>query len=102
MTVDISDEIKSIISKKLNVPIEQLTPDRKVGDLGAESLDIIEIVFSLEERFEIDIPLRAQEATRLGSGEDKSDDSESENLVMLTIGGIIEAVKERVDAKAKT
>lgn len=101
MTADISNEVKSIIAKKLNVPVEQLMPDTKVGDLGAESLDIIEIVFSLEEKFGIDIPLRAEEATRLGSGGDKADNAETENLALLTIGGIIEAVKERADAKAK-
>ena len=98
MTVDISNEVKSIIAKKLNISIDQLAPDTKVGELGAESLDIIEIVFMLEEKFAIDIPLNAKEASRLGSG---GDNAETENLASLTIADIIETVKEQVGAKAK-
>jgi acyl carrier protein len=73
MTADILNEGKSIIADGLKVPIEKLTPETKMGDLGAESLDIIEIVFPLEERFGIDIPLRAADASRSGSRGDNAE-----------------------------
>jgi acyl carrier protein len=97
MTADILHEVQSIMANKLNVPIERLAPDTKVGDLGAESLDIILVIFTLEEKFGIDIPLRAEDASRLGSG---GNNTESENLALMTIAGIVQAVKEQVDAKA--
>jgi acyl carrier protein len=99
MSADILLEVQSIIADQLNVPIERLAPDTKIGDLGGESLDIILIIFALEEKFGIDIPLRAEDASRLGSG---GDNTESENLALLTIAGIVDAVKERVDAKARS
>jgi acyl carrier protein len=91
------NEVKSIISEKLTVPIDRLTPDTKMGDLGAESLDIIEIVFTLEEKFGIDIPLRAEEASRLASSEN---DEDTAKLALLTIAGIAQVVEERIAAKA--
>jgi acyl carrier protein len=98
MTVDILEEVKLIISKGLKVPIEQLMPDTRMGDLGAESLDVIEIVFNLEEKFGIDIPLQANEALRpVGSTVDNVD---SEYLEQMTIAGIAQLVKEQVEAKA--
>ena len=98
MTVDILEEVKLIMSKVLKVPIEQLMPDTRMGDLGAESLDVIEIVFNLEEKFGIDIPLQANEALRpVGSTVDNVD---SEYLEQMTIAGIAQLVKEQVEAKA--
>src|ERR1700736_5662205 len=97
MTVDILEEVKLIISKGLKVPIEQLMPDTRMGDLGAEPLDVIEIVFNLEEKFGIDIPLQANEALRpVGSTVDNVD---SEYLEQMTIAGIAQLVKEQVEAK---
>ena len=96
--MDILDEVKLIISKGLKVPIDQLMPDTRMGDLGAESLDVIEIVFNLEEKFGIDIPLQANEALRpVGSTVDNVD---SEYLEQMTIAGIAQLVKEQVEAKA--
>jgi acyl carrier protein len=94
--IDILNVVKLIISKEINVPIEQLTSDTKIGDLGADSLSIIQIVFALEEKFGINIPLQADEASRLASREDNAD---SENLASMTIAGIGRTVQERVDAK---
>ena len=62
------DDVRTIIAKSLNIPIERLTPDSRLDELGAESLDVIEIVFGLEEKFDITIPLKADEATRLRTG----------------------------------
>jgi acyl carrier protein len=51
------DRVKEIIAKELEVSTQQLTPEAKfVEDLGADSLDIVELVMALEEEFGLDIP----------------------------------------------
>ena len=49
--------VKEIIAKELEVDIKQLQPEAKfIEDLGADSLDIVELVMALEEEFGLDIP----------------------------------------------
>ena len=51
------DRVKKIIAEQLGVSEEQITPEASfVDDLGADSLDTVELVMALEEEFEIDIP----------------------------------------------
>ena len=49
--------IKDIIVDQLGVNADQVTPEAKfIEDLGADSLDIVELVMEFEKEFEIDIP----------------------------------------------
>ena len=51
------DKVKEIIAKELEVDVKQLTNEAKfIEDLGADSLDIVELVMALVEEFGIDIP----------------------------------------------
>jgi len=51
------DKIKTIIADQLGVKFEEITPGSSfVDDLGADSLDTVELIMALEEEFEIDIP----------------------------------------------
>ena len=51
------NKVKEIIAKELEVEAKQLTPEAKfIEDLGADSLDIVELVMALEEEFGLDIP----------------------------------------------
>lgn len=51
------DRVKEIIAKELEVDGKQLAPEAKfIEDLGADSLDIVELVMALEEEFGLDIP----------------------------------------------
>jgi len=51
------DRVKEIIAKELEVEPKQLTSEAKfIEDLGADSLDIVELVMALEEEFGLDIP----------------------------------------------
>lgn len=51
------EEIKKAISAQLNVPEENITPEtRFVEDLKADSLDLVELVMDLEERYGVEIP----------------------------------------------
>jgi acyl carrier protein len=51
------DEVKEVIVEQLNVAPEEVKPEaRFVEDLGADSLDVVEMIMALEEKFEIEIP----------------------------------------------
>ncbi|RJQ70203.1 MAG: acyl carrier protein [Desulfobacteraceae bacterium] len=54
--MSVEDKIKKIISEKLSVDIEEVVPAASfVDDLGADSLDLVELIMSMEEEFDIDI-----------------------------------------------
>ena len=51
------EKLQKIIAEILNVDTEEVTPDTTfVDDLGADSLDIFQIVMGIEEEFDIEIP----------------------------------------------
>lgn len=50
-------KVQEVLEEALGVEEDEVTPEATlVGDLGAESIDFLDIVFKLEESFEIDIP----------------------------------------------
>jgi acyl carrier protein len=62
----IEQKVKDIIVERLDVNPDQVTPDAKfIEDLGADSLDTVELVMALEENFGLDIP--DEEAEKLQS-----------------------------------
>ncbi|MBC8085802.1 MAG: acyl carrier protein [Phycisphaerae bacterium] len=57
MAADQESKIKDIIEKELGVEREKLVPEASfIEDLGADSLDIVELVMEFEKEFNIDIP----------------------------------------------
>src|SRR4030095_14431284 len=63
----VADKVKSIIVEQLGVDEEEVTPDASfVDDLGADSLDTVELVMAFEEEFGIEIPdEEAEKITRV-------------------------------------
>ena len=58
----VADKVKGIIVEQLGVDEEEVTPDASfVDDLGADSLDTVELVMAFEEEFGIEIPDDAAE-----------------------------------------
>ena len=54
---NIEARIKQIIQDQLNVPQEKITPEAKfLEELGADSLDTVELVMAVEEEFNVEIP----------------------------------------------
>ena len=54
---DIEARVKKIIAEQLGVPEADVTTDKAfVADLGADSLDTVELVMALEDEFSIEIP----------------------------------------------
>ncbi len=57
MANDLSDRIQSIVAEQLGVELAELTKDASIfDDLGADSLDVVELVMTLEEVFDIEVP----------------------------------------------
>jgi len=54
---DVDAKVKKIISEQLGVPESDVKPEASfVNDLGADSLDTVELVMALEEEFSVEIP----------------------------------------------
>ena len=54
---DIADRVKAIIVDKLGVSEDQVTPEATFAqDLGADSLDTVELIMDLENEFDVKIP----------------------------------------------
>lgn len=75
--MDVFEKVKKILCDQLDLDEEQVTEDSEViDDLGADSLDIVDLVMTLEEEFDTEIP-----------------DEDIENL--RTVGDIVKYIEER-------
>jgi acyl carrier protein len=63
---DIEAKVKEIIVEQLSVNADDVKPEAKfIEDLGADSLDVVELVMAFEEEFELDIPDEDAEKIRM-------------------------------------
>jgi len=54
--MSIEEKVKHIIAEKLGVELSEVVPEASfVDDLGADSLDLVELIMSMEEAFDIEI-----------------------------------------------
>jgi acyl carrier protein len=53
---DIAERVKNIVAERLNVNPEEITLETTFEDLGADSLDVMDLVMELEQEFDIEIP----------------------------------------------
>lgn len=57
MSADIFERVKKVVVEELSVKEEEVTPTASfTDDLGADSLDVVELVMAFEDEFGIDIP----------------------------------------------
>jgi acyl carrier protein len=62
------DKVKEILCEQLDVDAEKVTMDASIqDDLGADSLDIVDLIMSFEEEFDVEIPDEAAENIKLVS-----------------------------------
>jgi acyl carrier protein len=65
MSDSMSDQIRELVSEQLGVErVDVLAEANILDDLGADSLDVVELVMALEEAFDIEIPDEAIEGMR--------------------------------------
>ena len=66
MAEAVADRVRAIIAEQLGVKLEEVTDTASfIEDLGADSLDTVELVMALEEEFGIEIP--DEDAEKMGS-----------------------------------
>lgn len=57
--------VRGIVAEQLGVDVAEVTPDANIlDDLGADSLDVVELVMTLEEAFDIEVPDEELEGLR--------------------------------------
>ena len=72
------EKVKAILSEQFDVEEDSITLDTSVGDdLGADSLDVVDLLMSIEDEFEIEIP-----------------DTEIDNI--KTVGELVKYIEEHV------
>jgi acyl carrier protein len=75
---EVFDKVKEIIVEQLGVAENAVTQEASfIDDLGADSLDIVELIMALEEEFDIEIP-----------------DADAEKVV--TVGDVVDYIKDNV------
>lgn len=79
----IIDDILDIVAQKAMIDRAKLSPEARLADLQISSLDVVEIVFALEDKFEIQIPFNAN----------------STNMEFTTVGEVIAVVEKLIVAK---
>ncbi len=63
--MSVENRVKSIIADQLGVSDDQIKPESKfIEDLGADSLDIVELIMAMEEEFQTEIPDEEAEKIR--------------------------------------
>jgi acyl carrier protein len=54
--MSVEEKVKKIIAEKLSVDLDEVVPEASfVDDLGADSLDLVELIMSMEEEFDVEI-----------------------------------------------
>jgi len=77
--MELNEQVKNIIVEQLGVDASEVTPDAHfIDDLGADSLDTVELILSFEETFNISVP-----------------DEDAEKLE--TVGKALEYLKEHIE-----
>lgn len=63
--MELQTQVKGLISKSLKIPEDTIkTESSFIDDLGADSLDIVELVMALEDEFQIEIPDKDAESIK--------------------------------------
>ncbi|MFO7586765.1 MAG: acyl carrier protein [Gemmatimonadota bacterium] len=77
----ISDKVRSVIARSVEIEEDGITPERTFDELGIDSLDAVEIMFGLEEEFDIEI-------------------SDEQARSVRTVGEVIELLRAQLAGRA--
>jgi acyl carrier protein len=82
--VDVTADVTALIAKKVRVERPTIELTDRLDDLGLESLDAVELIFDLEEKFDVQVPYNAN----------------SPKTEFATVGDVVRAVQALVAEKA--
>lgn len=80
------DDILDIVAEKAMVDRSKLTPEARLGDLNISSLDMVEVIFALEDKLGIEMPFNANTSSQ----------------EFQTLGDVIAAVEGQLAAKSRS
>jgi len=58
--IDIAEQVREVIASESRIDIEKLTPEATLEDLEIESIDMVEILMGIEEKFDIYVPMNEE------------------------------------------
>ncbi len=88
MTDDVSADVAKIIAEQAMTDAADITADTTLDELGVDSLALVEVVFGIEETFDVSVPYNA------------NDPGESE-FKLTNVGEIVAGVKQLIARKAQ-
>jgi len=83
---DVTNDVVAIIAKKKRVEKPTVDLTDRLEDLGLESLDAVEMIFDLEEKFDIEIPYNAN--------------TNNPRAEFETVGDVVKSIQKLVDKKS--
>lgn len=83
--MNVESDVLDIIAKQANIDRAKLTRDANLTELDIQSLDVVEIVFAIEEKFDITVPYNANDPSGAAAG-----------ISFKSIGDVIDAVSKLV------
>ena len=83
--VSVADDIVEIITSRDGVSADALQLSDRLDNLGIDSMEMVSLVFDIEEKFDIELPFNA-----------------NLDIKAKTVGDLVQAVEQLVAAKAKT
>ena len=84
--MDVASDVIAIIVKKKRVDKPNVEVSDRLDDLGIESLDAVEMIFDLEEKFDIEIPYNAN--------------TNNPRTEFATVGDVVKSIQKLVDKKS--
>jgi len=87
MAQDVSAKVCELVAEKAMVDAGSVSRESTLEALGLDSLGLVELVFAVEEAFDIEVPFNAN-------------DPESSEFDIENVGSIIDSIQATVDAKA--
>ena len=88
MADDVKQGVARIIAEQAMVDADDITAETKLEDLGLDSLALVEVVFGIEETFDVSVPYNA------------NDPNESD-FKLTTVGEVVTGVEHLIAEKAK-
>lgn len=88
MSDDVSASVIGIVAEQAMIDASEISPETTIDDLGLDSLALVEVVFGIEETFDVSVPYNA------------NDPNESD-FKLDTVGEIIGGVRQLLATKAQ-